>query len=258
MKKLNQTLTAFFCLCTLLIAASCAIAQDKSDDKEPTLDQWLTKLENKANQIKSLTATIRYDRINELLDSKEIRTGDFFYQAGPPRNFAAHFTFQLSNRRGEKIDKWWIYDGHWLVEKNITEKFFKRYEVNPPSDSDEKQTDVLELGQGPFAVPIDFNKASLLKKFKVELIEASEGGPKNTIHLRLIPKNKKEIEETYIDLWYDRDSLLPSMVETVNEDQETRSIFKLTKTKLNAKIDKDTFDTDPPKEKGWTIDQQSS
>ena len=249
--------TFLLSLTSLLILTNCVIAQDKPAEQEPTLDQWLTKLEEKANQIKTLTADLRYDRINELLDSKEIRKGTFYYKAGPPRSFAAHFTLQISaSRRGERIDKWWIYDARWLVEKNVKDKFFKRYEVAPPTDADEEQTEVLELGEGPFAIPIDFDKGTLLKKFEVTLVDQSEGNPENTIHLHLKPKNPEQIEESYFDLWYDRDTLLPVMVETVNEDQETRSLFKMTNTKLNEKIDEHVFDTTPPKDKSWTIDEQ--
>ncbi|QDU34230.1 hypothetical protein KS4_22950 [Poriferisphaera corsica] len=257
MNTFNRTLTSLLCLITLLIATSCVIAQNESNTNEPTLDQWLTKLENKADEIKTLSSELRYDRINELLDSKEIRKGTFYYKAGPPRSFAAHFTLQISaSRRGERIDKWWIYDARWLVEKNVKDKFFKRYEVAPPADADEEQTEVLELGEGPFAIPIDFNKGTLLKKFEVKLIDDRDGGPENSIHLRLTPKNPEQIEETYFDLWYDRDTLLPTMVETINEDQETRSLFKMTNTKLNTDIDEDVFDTTPPKDKSWTIDEQ--
>ena len=277
MKRLeNLLVAALTSFCLLTITVSCA-AQNSSEsappsepsqapnapaegnaEKEPTLDEWLTKLENKAKEIKTLTAELRYDRINELLDSKEIRKGMFFYQAGPPRKFAAHFTFQLSNRRGVKIDKWWIYDAKWLVEKNVTDKFFKRYEVAKPSDADEDQTQVLELGEGPFAIPIDFNKKTLLKKFNVELMKKSDIGPKNSIHLRLTPRHPEQVEETYFDLWYDRHTLLPTMVETVNEDQETRSIFKLTKPQLNQEIEAKIFNTTPPKGNEWTIDEQRS
>ena len=246
-------------LTILSLAASLSLAQNATDESQPidpALDQWLIKLENKANQIKTLTSDLRYDRINELLDSKEIRRGKFFYQAGPPRNFAAHFDFQLSNRRGEKINKWWIYDGQWLAEKNYKEKFFKRYEVAPPKDTNEKQTEVLELGEGPFAIPIDFEKDSLLKKFEVQLIENTLGSDEDTIHLRLTPRNPEMIEESYFDLWYDRETLLPTMVETVNETQETRSIFKLTNTQLNTDLETNLFDTTPPNDSSWTIDEQ--
>ena len=255
---------------TLLPATFSSAATDQNQKQTPSdqapqpepkdLDGWLNAIEKKAKSIKSLQANLRYERFNDLLDSREIRIGTLFYQAEPTKKFAANFRLKISpNGRGDKIDQSWIFDGRWLAEKNNSTKFFKRYEVAPPpKEGEEKKAekDVLELGDGPFAIPIDFNKETLLKDFQVTLIENKEVVLKNTVHLRLIPRDKKKIEETSFDLWYNKKTLLPVMVQSVNEEQETRSIFKLTKPKLNIKIDQKIFDTSIPKGKEWTVDEQ--
>lgn len=57
---------------------------------------------------------------------------------------------------------------------------------------------------------------------------------------------------TRIDLWYDRETLIPRRVATV-DDSENTSIIDLMKVQTNRDLPDRTFDTTPPRGAGWDV-----
>ncbi|WP_432797221.1 LolA family protein [Poriferisphaera sp. WC338] len=225
-------------------------AGDNTEASNPAHD-LLGRIEDRAAKLKTITANLRRTRINEILESKFIQKGELFYSATPPRKFAAHITTQIADARAKRTDLWYIYDGRTFAEKNITDKVFRIYSTTP--EGEETEAEALELGQGPFALPLNVKKDQILKTFDVSLISPKEGGLEDTVHLQLIPQNPDQVEQSSIDIWYNQETLLPVMVVTFNEDEEIRETFIISNTEIDADLPGGVFDTTPPKEKGWTV-----
>lgn len=248
-----------------LLAAAASLLALAAGDKQPVaaeqdqVSALLSRIEQRADQIDTLHAKLTYDRIQGLLGDKQRRFGELWYDGRTPARFAVHFDKLYVNGRGDKQNRWYIFDGQWLVERlDDRKQFIKRQIVAPPTKDNPrpKQADPLALGEGPFPVPIKIKKDQVLKRFDVKLIEADEktdpkGAP--THHLRLTPKKDRPIDLTQIDLWFDQSSLLPVKVRTT-DDSENETVVSLRNAVTNKPIDKKTFDTSVPKTRGWLIE----
>ena len=216
---------------------------------DPLVDDWLTRLEGRSKETKTLIANLRYDKIEAMLGDAQRRFGTLHYQAGPPARFAVHFDrLVVDGDRGRKQNRWYIFDGRWLVERLDDEKQFRKYEVIAP-DAAPEEADPLALGEGPFAVPLDLNKARMLSRFEVVLIEEAEDDPQNTVHLRLTPHVNRRDDVKQIDLWYDKETLLPSRAATLNVN-EIEHIIDLVDIKVDGEVNPSLFDTRAPSETG--------
>lgn len=212
----------------------------------------LEKLEKQSKATQSLQAIVRYD-LNQLLQGDEqTRFGKLIYVAGPPAKFAVHFETLRVDKKAVPSNRWYIFDGQWLVEKLADKKQFFKWQVVAP-DAPPADADPLGLGRGPFVVPVALRKDLVLKKFKVEIAAAdAKGDPKNSVHLVLKPLRGQRVNFTQIDLWYDKDTLLPQRARTINAS-ETESIIHLSDVKLNTTIEGNPMDTAEPKDTGWEV-----
>jgi len=230
-----------------------AVAVEKPVD--PAVIELLDRIEKKSGAIKTLQARLVFDRIQGLLGDTQRRLGSLVYVAGPPAKFSAHFDELRVDGRSEKKNRWYIFDGTWLVEKlaDTNPKQFLKRQIVPP-DAKPEQANPLALGGGPFVLPINMNRKLVLERFRVTLpAEDKAKDPAHTVHLLLKPLADPRSEVTAIDLWYDRESLLPVKVRTFAQDSENESIILLKDHKLNAELDAQTIDTSEPKETGWEV-----
>ena len=78
--------------------------------------------------------------------------------------------------------------------------------------------------------------------------------PPNSLHLQLTPKHADDSQLTQIDLWYDRTTLLPMRVRTIDES-ENESIVEITETRLNIALDPAVVNSLPPSDPDWHIEQ---
>lgn len=227
---------------------------------DPVLEKWLDKIEAKSKQTKTLTAAVRYDRIQGLFGDEQRRFGTLIYEAGPPAKFAIHFEKIHTPTAGDPDkfasrpqNRWYVFDGTWLVEKLEDKKQFFKWQVVPPN-AKPAAANALALGKGPFVVPVGARKDLMLEKFNVSLVEpAPDKDPENSVHLKLEPKDKRRSQFTEIHLWYDRDTLVPLRARTVDES-ENESVVHLIKPEVNAEIDPAKIDTAEPKERGWRVE----
>jgi len=220
-------------------------------EQRQEVDTWLQRIAEQQQQIKTLRAKLVYDRIQGLLEDQQRRFGELTYIAGPPAQFAVHFDRLLVEDRLDQQDRWYIFDGRWLVERLDDRKQFTAYEIVPP-DATPDEADPLALGHGPFVVPLGADVNRLRERFDVELVPGEEDDPENSVHLRLRPLPQTRIEHTQIDIWYDRDSLLPVRVRTI-DDSENESIIVLRDPEVNITIDPSLIDTTAPSERGWDV-----
>ncbi len=229
-------------------AATQTATQTQTAPATPQVEKLLDDIEAAAAQLKTLKANLRYDRVQGLLGDEQRRFGEFRYEAGPPAKFDARFDRLLVDGAARKIDLRYTFDGVWLAERDSQDKTFTRRQM---VDADE-QGQPMKLGESPFVMPLDAKKADILARFAVELVEPSPEDPENSLHLTLTPLPGVRMDQTRIDLWYDRDSLLPRRVATLDDSQNT-SIIDLMKVQTNRDLPDKSFDTAAPRGGGWDV-----
>jgi hypothetical protein len=215
-------------------------------------EQWLDRIEQQARQTQTLHAKLRYDLIQGLLGDEQRRFGTLTYDAGPPARFAVHLDRLVADTALHREDRWYIYDGVWLAERLDKEKMFIRRQLAPQG---QHADELLDLGEGPFLLPLNLRKDKVLSRFDVTVVEVTEDDPPNTVHLLLIPKPDVQSEQDQVQLWFDRDSLLPLQVRTISDaESENESLVVLSDVELNVPSDAATFDTTAPTEPGWEVE----
>ncbi len=218
----------------------------------PEVIAVLDKLEKQSKETKTMQAVVRYDLNQTLQGDEQQRFGKIVYESGPPARFAAQFDTLRVDKKSIASKQWFLFDGKWLVHKLDDKKQFFKWQVVAP-DAKPEDADPLGLGRGPFVVPVALRKDLLLSKYKVDLIAPdAKADPKNSMHLKLTPLPGQRINFTEIDLWYDRETLLPQRARTMNES-ETESIIHLSEVVLNGKVEGNPLDTAEPNEKGWEV-----
>ena len=186
-----------------------------------------------------------------LLGDRQRRFGELIYDAGgeerPPR-FAVHLTRLLVDGKPREIDKRYVYDGRWLAEIDGEDKSFIRRELVPEGERGR----LLEMGEGPFALPLNMKVEAVRQRFQVEDITPAEATDKPT--LRLVPRAGYDVGLDQITIEYDAKTMLPRAATTV-EDAEAGelSILRLFDTQTGVEIAEDAFDTTPPEGGGWDV-----
>ena len=221
---------------------------------DPQVIALLDRIEKRSTEVKTLQAHLVFDRTQELLGDKQRRLGTLIYVAGPPARFAAHFNELRADGRSEKKNRWYIFDGSWLVEKmeDQTPKRFSKWQIVPPGARPE-EANPLALGGGPFVLPVNMNRKVILDRFTVSLEKPDPAkDPANSYHLKLIPKTPQQ-DVTQVDLWYDKSTLLPVKVSTYEADSGNKSVIVLTDEKTNTPINPKDIDTSEPTGPGWEV-----
>jgi outer membrane lipoprotein-sorting protein len=257
LKRQRRTLMSLLMAVALLPTAPAVLGQAtqpawQQGDQPQTAEQWLTQIEERADEIDTLQARLRYDRVKGLLGAKQSRFGTLKYAAGPPVRFAVHFTKLLEGRAAREQNRHYIFDGRWLAEKRVDEKIFVRRELVPAG----QKRNLLQMdGDGPFVLPLNQDKQHVLKRFNVKVVPSQSDDPQNTVHLRLTPKEGREIDFSRVDLWYDKQTLLPKRATTVKKEggAENKSVVTLLDVQKNVDFAQGAFDTAPPQGPGWEV-----
>ncbi len=260
-----------FAIAGIVACQSAATAQQSVSEHDPpttpsddshdamgtieSVDSWLSRIEARATTVVTLHADLLYDRIQRLVGDRQRRFGKLVFHAGPPGRFCVQFDRLLVDRRLDRDVRRYIFDGQWLVERYDSEKLLiKRQVTRPPTPGQTRQdVDPLALGSGPFVVPVSLKKDRLLKRFNVTLLQWKRDDPADTVHFGLVPKVAQAGGLIRIDLWYDRRTLLPVRVRTLDQS-ENESVVTLSKTMVNQPVNDHAIDTSLPTEDGWRIE----
>lgn len=212
---------------------------------------WLDRIEARAASLQTLLAKVRYDRREGLLGAEQRRFGTLVYHAGPPAKFDVVFDRAIIDGTPRREEQRWTYDGRWLAERRPEDKVFVRRELAPEGET----CDLLRMGDGPFALPLDLDRERTLQRFDVKLVPAAEGDPEDAVHLRLTPREgmKEEAGVEQVDLWYDRQTLLPRRATTLQDAEAgIETVVDLLEASTKAEVDEERFDTMPPRT-GWEV-----
>ncbi len=255
-RELTTLLLCLWLTTMVLVSTNTVLLADESASQpggEPeTVDAWLDRIDAKADTIKTVHAGVRYERVQGLLGDSQVRFGTLMYEKGPPPRFVVHFDKLVVDETLRFVSRAYIYDGCWLLERLDEKKQFTKRQVVRCDGPDPPARDPLALGEGPFALPITQEKQKILEKFRVELIAPGPKDPKDvrTVHLRLVPRDEQASEFNRIDIWHDREMLLPVRVRTF-DDSENESQIDMLNVKLNPLLDPEVFDTTVPSGRGW-------
>lgn len=248
-----------FWLCGLAVALLTGAAS--ATDHDDQVHQWLDRLEQRGQQIETFTAAISYLREDELTGDRQTRTGRVWYAAAEPDDdeparFAVHFDQLVVDGALRRQDRHFIFDGEWLVEKEADRRIFqKRQVVRPGQTFDPLRVD------GPFPLPIGQKREEVLARFNVALVEPEEADEENLVHLRLtprddVPRRRGEAEFDVIEIWFDRERLLPERVETREGHNRTVvALHGLAVDEADRQELAERFDVEPPPPgSGWRVE----
>lgn len=225
-------------------------------------EEALTRFEAANAKMKSLTAKLVYDRYQGLLGDRQRRFGTIIYAAPvvdatadkpeARRRFRIEFDSLLVEKRKDKVEQSFVFDGTWLVERDGQLKTFIKRQVVAPGTPPEK-ADPLAMGEGPFPLPMSAKKADILKRFTASLTPLEKGDPANTLRITLTPRPGQRMSYTSVDIWCDKETMSIVRLQTQDES-ENKSVIDLTDRKLDAVIDASAFDTAEPKQDGWRVE----
>ena len=225
------------------------------------VNSLLDRLENSAPDLNSFTAQVQYEKQDVLLGRKELRSGDLIYHQDPQtkeKSFAILFDSTIIDRVRRSEPKHHIFNGRWLAEVDHKNKQFIKREIVPPG----KQLDPLKLGEGPFPLPIGQPKAEVLARFDVTAAPKPDEGLlkdlQNVEGLSLKPKPGTQEAQDYskVDLYYDRETLLPVGIRTEETNGDIKTV-KLLNVKRNPELTPEQLarlDIAEPDPREWRID----
>ncbi|MHB1156445.1 MAG: LolA family protein [Phycisphaerales bacterium] len=276
----NMKLSLFIPVLSLLMTA-CAAAQtpaasasaSASGGADDPAISLLDRLETRGTKLKTYQADVTYTREQQLLGDQQIRTGTLAYQSAQadptptPARFAVRFTKLVVNEALRDHPRNYIFDGTWLAEVDPENKQFIRRQVAPgskePGNKEPGQTyDPLQLGQGPFPLPLGQKREQVLAIFHAVLVDSTADDPADTLHLKLTPRTDEKTGKplsnfTTVNIWYDKTSLLPVKIVT-EDDSQNMTTVKLADAKadqLPAEQADELFDTSPPAPgSGWKVE----
>ncbi len=253
---------------------------------------WLDRLEAAGRGLEGFRARVIYTREQPLLGDRQVRIGRLAYQPaerrsaddaetddgadadgadgsdaigndddadggntdGRPAKFAIRFTHLQVGRGLRERPQYYIFDGQWLAEIHPDRRQFIKRQVVPPG----RRYDPLKLGEGPFPLPLGQRRQQVLELFEVELVRA-EDDPADAVHLALTPRAEQAERLDYrrIDLWYDRDTLLPRRVRA-EEPSGDLTIVELKDPRvgpIGSDEAAELFSTEtPPAGSGWRVE----
>jgi len=230
--------------------------------------QWLERLEARGRNVRSFHAKIVCNTISQ--DSVTYM-GNVDYLAEDTEGdqsakFRIHFTHEVINGAARKRLEEIIFDGSWLVEKNHEKKMFVKRQIVAPGE----RFNPLSV-DGPFPVPLGQKREHVMARFNVEVIDDAPPAPKPEgdaeeharppLHLRMTPREDVPVgagQRAFdrIDLWYDRDTLMPVKVEASEGAEQTLvKLRDVTTNVLEMEDAAELFDTAEPQEgEAWRVE----
>ncbi|MCC7388857.1 MAG: hypothetical protein IT431_08815 [Phycisphaerales bacterium] len=237
-------------------------------------DTLLTALETAGQDIRRLSATVRYIKTFAIQGDQQQRDGTLMFLSepgaegqAPTRRFAITFDrYEIGERLEDPSTGFlerYIFDGEWLAEVRPLDKEFVRRQVVPPG----QRWDPLALGEGPFPIPIQQKRAEILSRFDAALVDGLEGVDEPALRaiaakcyqLVLTPRaDAGEQDLRSIRVWYQTDTLLPRLARTMSmADDESFVMLRDIKLNAEARIVEAEISTQPPTDRtGWNVTQE--
>ena len=250
------------------------------------IEELLDALEHGTDALKDFHANVAYTKFDAATNGTVRQLGRLLYVKGPDATAANPASgpatkpatkpgtklgvffdeYFEADGRGDKVDQQFVFADGWLCERDPGRKQFIKRQIVPPGES----FDPLKLGEGPIPLPIGQRKSEVLRRYIVstppmpdaELLRGLK--PESLRPLRLVPMTigaaggdtSSPDDFVQIDLFYDKETLLPVIVVATNSDGSRKTV-KLSKLVRNSGVTEDErkmLSVETPPAIDWKID----
>lgn len=263
---------------SVLLASACLGQVDpQAPDEIRTAGDLLRALENADNGLEAISAQISYERRFLLQGDRHVRRGDLYYAQADndegvrERRFGVHFSVLYLDDRREEDEQIFLFDGEWLIEKRPQQLQYIARQIAPEG----AEFDPLRLGEGPIPFPLGQRAEDVRQRYDPMLVDTLDGledesdelrkfvaedeedGESDYWHIRLVPHREAAADDDFdeINIWYDKETLLPRMALTINRGGDVSVVMLLNVTRTTVTdLPDDALSIEPPsQDSGWDI-----
>lgn len=233
------------------LAAPATKAAAPAGDAANTIDATLDRLDRLGKSLKDFSADVTLTETDQTSGAEVTRNGRVLYQALGEGDARIHVTFltrtEDDRRYDEKIE--YVLKDGIFTDRNYDTKTEVRRQVLKPGE----KANLLKLGDGPFPLPIGQDKADVHRLFEVTRIPPAADEPKDSIHLRLVPKPDTRLKDKFatIDVWVDNQTSFPTRIDAVDSNHTSQQQTVLKNVKTNTGLKDADFDLPPVQ--GWNV-----
>jgi hypothetical protein len=209
-------------------ATTSAPASTQPAGTDPAVEKLLDDLEQAGEKYQTLRAGLIYKVEFPSTGEVETRTGTVEYQRktdAAPAKFRLFFdTLQtVDDARPVPENYEYTFDGEFFTEAKYKIKSMTKYQVAPKGQSVEP----MRIGKGPFPLPFGQKKDDVLKLFTAMTRQPIKTDPPGTQYLQLIPRPEQasELNFTRLEMWVDRETLLPAKIISVEKNKNISTVI---------------------------------
>src|SRR5436305_2103590 len=170
-----------------LMLGSLALAEQPPLDGGSSREQILDALNARGQGLKDFTSDVSLAETDALNGETTTLVGKVWYQAKGEGDARMRIVFD-KKLFGEKVQAGakveYMLDKGWLNDRDYKRKVEIQRQVLKPG----QKLNLLQLGEGPFPLPIGQPREEVLKMFDVKKVDAKQRDPADTVHLELAPK----------------------------------------------------------------------
>lgn len=219
---------------------------------ESDVDAVLDALDARGKDLEAFTAEVTLIE-EDNVGLSNTRTGRVWYQKTGPQDARMRVSFVQRDDGDrifdEKID--YVLDGPWLIDRDHKRKVEIKRQVLRPGE----KINLLKLGEGPFPLPIGQPKEEVRKLFDVTKEKLLKDDPKNTIHVKLVPRPGTQFEKKFsaIDVWVDLENHFPRRIDTADAGENNFRTTILEDLQINPQpgLTKKDFELPPVNDDEW-------
>lgn len=219
------------------------------------LDAILDVLNARGKELKDFTADVALHTIDNKTGEDSAQLGKVVFQKKSDGDSRIRVSFDQKEtetgdgkriKQKQRLD--YVLDNGWLTDRDYQKKLEVRRQVLKPG----QKMNLLKLGEGPFPLPIGQDKEEVRKQFDATKVATEKEDPKDTVHVKLVPKKGSQFEKKFkqIDVFVDTKSAMPRRIDTSDKSGQTRST-DLTNVKLNGGVGDGEFGLESIDNAGW-------
>jgi outer membrane lipoprotein-sorting protein len=244
-----------FVILLLLCTFASTRAEEPALKPDSDLDTTLDALNARGQNLKDFTADVALHTADNRTGEDTAQIGSVIFQNrnnGDSRIKVGFDKKESDNGNGPKITQKqkldYVLEDGWLTDRDYQKKLEVRRQVLKPG----QKMNLLKLGEGPFPLPIGQDKDEVKKQFEASKIPAAADDPKDTVHVKLVPRPGSQFEKRFkqIDVFVDTKTRMPARIDTVEKAGTTRST-ELKNLKLNTGVKDEAFVLPPIANEGW-------
>lgn len=228
---------------------------------DPKVDRILDQLERRGDEVESIATKLRADFIDVVAEDEQSKIGKLWFRRDKPNpKFKVIYEKTLFDGIEREDRHAYAFDGRYLIEQHDQAKTRIRREIVKEGETIEP----FRIGKGPFPLPFGQKKAEILRHFKVSLVRRSPKDPKNTDHLKLIPKKDSSMAEKYEQLHFyiDRDLKLPVRVVAHQRRPGSNQVDEIVRVtfndlEVNPKVTDEMLTIPKPSGKEWHYSEET-